>query len=59
MRQPLAMRSISSLARSNPGTGSAINDDDRDVREAIDHHLLGMRNNANGLSASTEDGMAA
>ncbi|HEV2682356.1 MAG TPA: autotransporter domain-containing protein, partial [Rhodanobacter sp.] len=40
-------------------TRSALDDDDRYVREAINQHLLGMSNNANGLSASTASGVAA
>ncbi|WP_266172048.1 autotransporter-associated beta strand repeat-containing protein [Dyella subtropica] len=40
-------------------TRTALVDNDRYVREAIHNHLLGMSNGANGLSASTDSGVAA
>ncbi|MFC5742166.1 ESPR-type extended signal peptide-containing protein [Dyella tabacisoli] len=40
-------------------TRTAIIDDDRYVREAINNHLLGLSNGANGLSASTDSGVTA
>lgn len=38
---------------------TAVVDDDRYVRDAINNHLLGLDNSANGQSAQSEDGVTA
>ncbi|MBD8880802.1 autotransporter-associated beta strand repeat-containing protein [Rhodanobacter sp. 7MK24] len=57
---PAARRAFDQLSGEiHASTRTAIQDDDRYVRDAIGQHLAGMTNNANGLNVTDDHGVTA